>query len=522
VSVLRDGLRPTLPEGDAAGPPEYVELMTNCWNTDPTVRPSFLEVMTRLSSMAGDATGLSTSFTSTSSKGGGHSSVFGSWSPSTTHSNSLGTTSNSRSSDSSSADADAAAAAALEVRPPEGELTIVFTDISRAASLWEFDPMAMRDATVLHNAALRGLLKRHRGYEVVFIRDRNSGEGSFCMAFQHAADALAWCLDVQQALMQVDWPDRLLAHPGAAEEWAENGAEGGGVMLYRGLRVRMGVHSGTTRMIRDPMSRRIEYIGPTVHTAARITALAHGGQILVSHATHRQVITSHEDSTHHNIACLGTFEMPDSPQGKRAITRHTMSRCCCVSLRFRLLGAKLYELKAEGLEGRFFGGVTKGEGETEPSDPGEGGGEMQTTVGDGMAFKEDNFLTSANLCRWIIDYNEVQVGQQIGLGSYGVVYKGKWKGVDVAVKRFIKQKLDERRMLEFRAEMAFLSELHHPNIVLFIGNRPHTRTTAHTHTHTQRERERGPHTHTRTLTDRACRTQARASRNPICASSRSS
>jgi len=185
----------------------------------------------------------------------------------------------------------------------------------------------MRDATVLHNAALRGLLKHHRGYEVVFIRNRNSGEGSFCMAFQNAADALAWCLDVQQALMQVEWPDRLLAHPGAAEEWAENGAEGGGVMLYRGLRVRMGVHSGMTRMIRDPMSRRVEYIGPTVHTAARITALAHGGQILVSHAAHRQVIASHEDKIHHNIACLGTFEMPDSPHGTRAIASHTTILC---------------------------------------------------------------------------------------------------------------------------------------------------------------------------------------------------
>jgi serine/threonine protein kinase len=61
------------------------------------------------------------------------------------------------------------------------------------------------------------------------------------------------------------------------------------------------------------------------------------------------------------------------------------------------------------------------------------------------------------------------MGKQIGAGSYGMVYRGKWKGVEVAVKRFIKQKLDERRMLEFRAEMAFLSELHHPNIVLFIG-----------------------------------------------------
>jgi hypothetical protein len=96
-------------------------------------------------------------------------------------------------------------------------------------------------------------------------------------------------------------------------------------------------------------------------------------------------------------------------------------------------------------------------------------GEMQTEVGEGMMFKEDTFLTSANLCRWIIDFGEVQMGKQIGLGSYGVVYRGRWKGVEVAVKRFIKQKLDERRMLEFRAEMAFLSELHHPNIVLFIG-----------------------------------------------------
>ncbi len=56
------------------------------------------------------------------------------------------------------------------VRPPEGEIAIVFSDITRAASLWEFDPAAMRDATLAHNQVLRSLLKKHRGYEVVFIR----------------------------------------------------------------------------------------------------------------------------------------------------------------------------------------------------------------------------------------------------------------------------------------------------------------------------------------------------------------
>src|SRR5690606_26610716 len=113
----------------------------------------------------------------------------------------------------------------------------------------------------------------------------------------------------------------------------------------------------------------------------------------------------------------------------------------------------------------------EGGASSSPSDEDDGRGTrvVQTMVGEGMMFKEDTFLTSANLCRWIIDFAEIQVGKQVGLGSYGVVYRGKWKGFDVAITRFIKQKLDERRMLEFRAEMAFLSELHHPNIVLFIG-----------------------------------------------------
>lgn len=75
-------------------------------------------------------------------------------------------------------------------------------------------------------------------------------------------------------------------------------------------------------------------------------------------------------------------------------------------------------------------------------------------------------LSSANLCRWILDY---KLGQQLRVGSYGVVYKGTWKGIPVMVKRFVKQLLNERHILDFRAEIAFLSELHHPHIVSVIG-----------------------------------------------------
>ena len=216
--------------------------------------------------------------------------MYGSWTTPVDHQLHLGcvVVSNNSSKDFSAAQA-AAVGGAAGVRPPEGEVAIVFTDITRAASLWEFNAAAMRDATLLHNETLRAALKRHRGYEVVFIRDRNSGEGSFCMAFQQTADALAWCCDVQQSLLKVEWPEALLDHPGAAEEWGDTDDR----VVFRGLRVRMGVHVGTPRVVRDAMTRRVEYIGPVVNAAARITAMTHGGQIVLSHVAHDKI----KDST---------------------------------------------------------------------------------------------------------------------------------------------------------------------------------------------------------------------------------
>jgi hypothetical protein len=237
VAVIRDGIRPQMPEEQGLCPSEYEELITSCWHSDPVIRPTFLEIMTRLSSMHGDSTsGGATSFTSRTSTstssgdsgdasklratgGAGKRNMYGSWTLPSTHGST--STGSSSSSSNGSRNLSAAQVAAGAVRAPEGEVAIVFTDITRAASLWEFNAAAMRDATLIHNETLRTALRRHRGYEVVFIRDRNSGEGSFCMAFQQASDALAWCCDVQLALLEAEWPEALLEHPGAAEEWGD-------------------------------------------------------------------------------------------------------------------------------------------------------------------------------------------------------------------------------------------------------------------------------------------------------------
>jgi hypothetical protein len=42
------------------------------------------------------------------------------------------------------------------------------------------------------------------------------------MAFGSTTDAVEWCMEAQLALVQcADWPEALIEHPGAAEEWDE-------------------------------------------------------------------------------------------------------------------------------------------------------------------------------------------------------------------------------------------------------------------------------------------------------------
>jgi len=284
---------------------------------------------------------------------------------------------------------------------------------------------------------------------VMSFKEKNSGEGSFCMAFQRPIDAIQWSMAAQKELLEADWPQALLEHLDAAEEWGNDDQ-----VIFRGLRVRMGIHYGSPRMMQDALTRKVEFFGPVVNAAARITSVAYGGQILLSQAIYDKVKDKELAKEKNRLRCLGLFDMPDSLTNRQS---------------------KLWELRTPGLEGRFFGGLFNANREKVRSSSSSGGDgdddDDQDVPTELVAFthNEDMFLTSANLCRWVIDFNEIQLGNQLGMGSYGVVYKGRWKGVDVAVKKFVKQKLDESHMLEFRAEMAFLSECHHPNIILFIG-----------------------------------------------------
>ena len=72
----------------------------------------------------------------------------------------------------------------------------------------------------------------------------------------------------------------------------------------------------------------------------------------------------------------------------------------------------------------------------------------------------------------MIDYHDIRIGQVIGHGSFGVVYKGVLNGMDVAIKQVgasasTKEKAIAAHMLQ--REVKALSRCRHKNIVQLIG-----------------------------------------------------
>lgn len=65
--------------------------------------------------------------------------------------------------------------------------------------------------------------------------------------------------------------------------------------------------------------------------------------------------------------------------------------------------------------------------------------------------------------------------RELGSGTFGTVYHGKWRGTDVAIKRIKnscfmgKPSEQERLRADFWREAYMLAQLHHPNVVAFYG-----------------------------------------------------
>ena len=129
----------------------------------------------------------------------------------------------------------------------------------------------MRSAIQIHNDILRRQLAIFGGYEV-----KTEGD-AFMVAFSTTTAALLWCFNCQNQLLEAEWPTEILDQPQCrvVVDMDNN-------VIFRGLSVRMGGHWGEPVCAKDPVTSRMDYFGPMVNRASRISAVADGGQIFVS------------------------------------------------------------------------------------------------------------------------------------------------------------------------------------------------------------------------------------------------
>jgi predicted ATPase/class 3 adenylate cyclase len=132
---------------------------------------------------------------------------------------------------------------------PTGTITLLFTDVEGSTRLWEAEPEPMARALRRHDEALRAAIGQAGGFVFKTVGD------AFCAAFATPQAALGAVLTAQQALAAQRWP------------------------TSRPIRVRMGLHTGVCE------ERDNDYFGPVVNRTARLEAVAHGGQVLISGAT---------------------------------------------------------------------------------------------------------------------------------------------------------------------------------------------------------------------------------------------
>jgi predicted ATPase/class 3 adenylate cyclase len=151
-------------------------------------------------------------------------------------------------------------------RLPTGVVTLLFTDVEGSTRLLQELGDGYGEALHEHRRRLRSAFAEHEGVEVDTQGD------AFFVAFARASDAVAAAADGQRALA-------------------------GGP-----IRVRMGLHTGEPRLTVEG------YVGLDVHKGARIAAVGHGGQVLLSPTTRALVDGNVRDLGVHRLKDLSAPE----------------------------------------------------------------------------------------------------------------------------------------------------------------------------------------------------------------------
>ncbi|KAK7199354.1 receptor-type adenylate cyclase [Novymonas esmeraldas] len=195
-------------------------------------------------------------------------------------------------------------------------VTLIFTDIESSTAMWAALPQLMADAIAAHHRVIRQVIKRYKCYEVKTIGD------SFMIACKDAHSAVCLACEVQAELLGYDWGTAEIDSTYREFELARVDSVDGYVPttarlspeeyegLWRGLRVRMGLHTGLSDIRYDEVTKGYDYYGDTSNMAARTEAIANGGQVVATETTWWAL--SHDERAGLSHTAMG-------PQGLRGV-----------------------------------------------------------------------------------------------------------------------------------------------------------------------------------------------------------
>ena len=162
---------------------------------------------------------------------------------------------------------------------PTGTVTFLFSDIEGSTRLASATRDRWPALLERHQALLREAFGGHDGVEIATEGD------SFFVVFRSAPRAVAAAADAQRRLVEEGWPEDAP------------------------VRVRMGLHTGEATLGGD------NYVGLDIHRAARLSAAAHGGQVVISDAT--RALTMAALPTGVALRDLGEHRLKDLPAPER-------------------------------------------------------------------------------------------------------------------------------------------------------------------------------------------------------------
>eukprot|EP00002_Diphylleia_rotans_P000128 TRINITY_DN1006_c0_g1_i20.p2 TRINITY_DN1006_c0_g1~~TRINITY_DN1006_c0_g1_i20.p2 ORF type:complete len:158 (+),score=46.20 TRINITY_DN1006_c0_g1_i20:471-944(+) len=156
----------------------------------------------------------------------------------------------------------------------------------------------------------------------------------------------------------------------------------------------------------------MDYFGQVVNKAARVGGYPQGGQIAISDSAYEEIQSELDSLGRPAVRDLGEHML-------KGITTST----------------RLYEVLPATLADRSRIFASKDDGDNSITD-------MSSTQGGHS---------------WQLNFEDITMSdKELGAGSFGVVFLGELRGERVAVKKFMKQKMEEKRYFSFLAEIMLL------------------------------------------------------------------